>query len=104
MKYIDIDNTNKSYLDLIEELEDHNNKIDKAVIYMLTGLICSKILSEQEYKVFIERVLMKSKFDSIALQLSLSQSSVKTYYSRALKKLNKIAIETECKFNRKNIK
>lgn len=102
MKYIDIENTDKSVADLVQELEDHNKRIDQAVIYMLTGLICSKILSEQEYKVFIERVLSKSKFDRIAMELSLSQSSVKTYYSRALKKLNKIAIETECKFNRKN--
>ena len=65
---------------------------------MLTGLIAAQELSKQEYKVFIERVLQKQKFDQISLNLSLSVSSVKTYYTRALRKLNKVAINTECIF------
>ena len=101
MKYIDIDNTDESYINLIEEIENHNAKVDSAVIYMLTGLIAAQELSKQEYKVFIERVLQKQKFDQISLNLSLSVSSVKTYYTRALRKLNKVAINTECIFIRK---
>lgn len=104
MKYIDIDNTDESYINLIEEIENHNAKVDSAVIYMLTGLIAAQELSKQEYKVFIERVLQKQKFDQISLNLSLSVSSVKTYYTRALRKLNKVAINTECIFIRKKNK
>ena len=104
MKYIDIDNTDESYINLIEEIENHNAKVDSAVIYMLTGLIAAQELSKQEYKVFIERVLQKQKFDQISLNLSLSVSSVKKYYTRALRKLNKVAINTECIFIRKKNK
>lgn len=104
MKYIDIENTDESYINLIEEIENHNAKVDSAVIYMLTGLIAAQELSKQEYKVFIERVLQKQKFDQISLNLSLSVSSVKTYYTRALRKLNKVAINTECIFIRKKNK
>ena len=104
MKYIDIDNTDESYINLIEEIENHNAKVDSALIYIITGLIAAQELSKQEYKVFIERVLQKQKFDQISLNLSLSVSSVKTYYTRALRKLNKVAINTECIFIRKKNK
>jgi FixJ family two-component response regulator len=102
MKFLDIENTDKSYIDLIEEIEKQQKSVDKAIIYMLVGLIARDELSVQEYKVFIDRVLNKKKFSDIAFQLSLSQSSVKTYYSRSLKKLNKVAISTELQFYRKS--
>jgi len=71
------------------------------VQYVLTGLIAGKKLSEQEYRVFIARVLYKSKFEDIAFEMGLSQSSVKTYYKRSLNKLNDIAQETMFKIKRK---
>lgn len=100
-KFIDIENTNNSYIDLLNEINDHQADIDKNVQYLLTGLIACKKLSDQEYKVLINRVLLKNKFIDIACEMSLHQSTVKTYYKRSLKKLNIIAMEVDLKIKRK---
>ena len=100
MKYKDIDNTDDSYISLLEEVYDVQQKINKEVQYILTGMIGGNKLSKQEYKVFIERVLYKNKFEDIACEMALHQSSVKTYYNRALKKLKNVAMDIDLKIHR----
>jgi DNA-directed RNA polymerase specialized sigma24 family protein len=101
MKFTDIENTDSSYTDLLNEIQEYQDDINRDVQYVLTGLIASKKLSDQEYRVFVARVLHKNKFDDIAFEMGLSQSSVKTYYTRSLKKLNATALEIDLKIKRK---
>jgi hypothetical protein len=97
MKYIDIENTDKNYYNLLMEISEMNEKINDEIIILLTGIIASNSFSDQEYKVFTLRIINKSKFKDIALTLSLSLSSVKTYYKRAIDKLNATAIQISSK-------
>ena len=97
MTYIDLDNTDKNYSDLLLEISEMNEKINNEILILLTGVIASNNFSDQEYKVFILRIVNKSKFKDIALELSLSLSSVKTYYRRAIDKLNACAIRVRSK-------
>ncbi|MEL0173676.1 MAG: sigma factor-like helix-turn-helix DNA-binding protein [bacterium] len=97
MKYIDLENTDRNYYDLLVEISEMNEKINNEIVILLTGIIASNSFSEQEYKVFTLRIINKSKFKDIALTLSLSLSSVKTYYKRAIDKLNASAIQISSK-------
>jgi len=97
MKYIDLENTDKNYYDLLVEISEMNEKINNEIVILLTGIIAANSFSEQEYKVFTLRIINKSKFKDIALTLSLSLSSVKTYYKRAIDKLNAAAVQISSK-------
>ena len=94
----DIENTAKGYQELIDEIEKEKKDIDNHVIYMITGVVGSKVLSEQEYNVFIERALNHRKFEDIALTLGIKKQVAWTYYQRAVKKLENTAKDITYKF------
>jgi len=96
-----IDNQAKGYQDLIDEVEKEQAKILKELKYVLTGIQGGRSLSDQEYQCFIERALEKKKFDDIAYNMRISESSAKTYYNRAIKKLSKEATLVKYKLRRK---
>ena len=96
-----IENTARSYQDLIDEVEKEQAKILKELKYVLTGIQGGRSLSEQEYQCFIERELERKKFDDIAYNMRISESTAKTYYNRAIKKLSKEATLVKYKLRRK---
>jgi len=96
-----IENTARSYQDLIDEVEREQAKILKELKYVLTGIQGGRSLSEQEYQCFIERALERKKFDDIAYNMRISESTAKTYYNRAIKKLSKEATLVKYKLRRK---
>ena len=68
-----IENTARSYQDLIDEVEQEQAKMLEELKYVLTGVVAGREPSEQEYQCFYDR------------------SIYKTYYNRAIKKLSKQA-------------
>ena len=82
-----IENESKGYQDLLDEIEKDQIKIIEELKYVLTGVVGGRQLSDQEYQCFIERAVDKKKFDDIAFNLGITESSAKTYYQRAIKKL-----------------
>jgi DNA-directed RNA polymerase specialized sigma24 family protein len=86
-----IENTARSYQDLIDEVEKEQAKMLKELKYVLTGVVGGRELSEQEFQCFYERAVNKYPFADIAFNLRISESACKTYYNRALKKLSKQA-------------
>ena len=97
----DIENTAKGYQDLIDEVEKDQRKIIEELKYVLTGVVGGRQLSEQEYQCFIERAVDKKKIDDIAFNLSITESSAKTYYQRAIKKLEAEARRVTLRLKRK---
>ena len=97
----DIENTAKGYQDLIDEVEKDQRKIIEEFKYVLTGVVGGRQLSEQEYQCFIERALDKKKFDDIGFNLGITESSAKTYYQRAIKKLEAEARRVTLRLKRK---
>ncbi len=97
----DIENTAKGYQDLIDEVEKEQVKIIEELKYVLTGVVGGRQLSENEYQCFIERAVDKKKFDDIAFNLAISESSAKTYYQRAIKKLEAEAKRVTLRLKRK---
>ena len=96
-----LNNVAKGYQDLIDEVEKEQAKILKELKYVLTGIQGGRSLSEQEYQCFIERALERKKFDDIAYNMRISESTAKTYYNRAIKKLSKEATLVKYKLRRK---
>ena len=96
-----IENEAIGYQQLIDEVEKEQAKILKELKYVLTGIQGGRSLSDQEYQCFIERALEKKKFDDIAYNMRISESSAKTYYNRAIKKLSKEATLVKYKLRRK---
>jgi len=97
----DIENTAKGYQDLIDEVEKDQIKIIEELKYVLTGVVGGRQLSEQEYQCFIERAVDKNKFEDIGLNLGISESAAKTYYQRAIKKLEAEATRVTLRLKRK---
>ena len=97
----DIENRSKSYQDLLDEIEKEQVKIIEELKYVLTGGVGGRQLSEQEYQCFIERAVDKKKFDDIAFNLGITESSAKTYYQRAIKKLEAEARRVTLRLKRK---
>lgn len=97
----DIENQSKSYQDLLDEIEKEQVKIIEELKYVLTGVVGGRQLSEQEYQCFIERAVDKKKFDDIAFNLGITESSAKTYYQRAIKKLEAEARRVTLRLKRK---
>ena len=64
-------------------------------------MVGGRQLSENEYQCFIERAVDKKKFDDIAFNLAISESSAKTYYQRAIKKLEAEAKRVTLRLKRK---
>ena len=96
-----IENQAKGYQDLIDEVEKDQIKIIEELKYVLTGVVGGRQLSENEYQCFIERAVDKKKFDDIAFNLAISESSAKTYYQRAIKKLEAEAKRVTLRLKRK---
>ena len=96
-----IENEAIGYQQLIDEVEKEQAKILKELKYVLTGIQGGRSLSDQEYQCFIERALERKKFDDIAYNMRISESSAKTYYNRAIKKLSKEATLVKYKLRRK---
>jgi len=82
-----IENEAKGYQDLIDEIEIEQKRIIKQLRYTLTGVIGGRQLSDQEYQVFIERALTMKPFGDIAYNMGITESTAKTYFERATKKL-----------------
>ena len=97
----DIENQSKSYQSLIDEIEKEQIKIIEELKYVLTGVVGGRQLSEQEYQCFIERAVDKKKFDDIGFNLGITESSAKTYYQRAIKKLEAEARRVTLRLKRK---
>jgi len=84
---LNIENEAKGYQDLIDEIEVEQQRIIKQLRYTLTGVIGGRQLSDQEYQVFIERALTMKPFGDIAYNMGITESTAKTYFERATKKL-----------------
>jgi len=84
---LNIENEAKGYQDLIDEIEIEQQRIIKQLRYTLTGVIGGRQLSDQEYQVFIERALTMKPFGDIAYNMGITESTAKTYFERATKKL-----------------
>jgi len=97
----DIENTAKGYQDLIDEVEKDQRKIIEELKYVLTGVVGGRQLSDQEYQCFIERAVDKNKFEDIGFNLGISESAAKTYYQRAIKKLEAEATRVTLRLKRK---
>jgi DNA-binding CsgD family transcriptional regulator len=82
-----IENEAKGYQDLIDEIEVEQQRIIKQLRYTLTGVIGGRQLSDQEYQVFVERALTMKPFGDIAYNMGITESTAKTYFERATKKL-----------------
>jgi hypothetical protein len=96
-----IENESKGYQDLLDEIEKDQIKIIEELKYVLTGVVGGRQLSDQEYQCFIERAVDKKKFDDIAFNLGITESSAKTYYQRAIKKLEAEARRVTLRLKRK---
>ena len=96
-----LENESKGYQDLLDEIEKEQIKIIEELKYVLTGVVGGRQLSEQEYQCFIERAVDKKKFDDIAFNLGISESAAKTYYQRAIKKLEAEATRVTLRLKRK---
>lgn len=96
-----IENESKGYQDLLDEIEKDQVRIIEELKYVLTGVVGGRQLSENEYQCFIERAVDKKKFDDIAFNLSISESAAKTYYQRAIKKLEAEATRVTLRLKRK---
>ena len=97
----DIEQSAFGYQQLIDEVEKEQVKIIEELKYVLTGVIGGRELSDQEFECFIERAVDKKKFDDIAFNLAISESSAKTYYQRAIKKLEAEAKRVTLRLKRK---
>ena len=86
-----LENTARSYQDLIDEVEKEQAEMLIQLKYVLTGVVAGRELSDQEYECFSERVMYKKPFADIAFNLRISESACKTYYNRAIRKLSKQA-------------
>ena len=95
------ENESKGYQDLLDEIEKEQIKIIEELKYVLTGVVGGRQLSENEYQCFIERAVDKKKFDDIAFNLGITESSAKTYYQRAIKKLEAEARRVTLRLKRK---
>jgi len=84
---LNIENEAKGYQDLIDEIEIEQQRIIKQLRYTLTGVIGGRQLSDQEYQVFTERALTMKPFGDIAYNMGITESTAKTYFERATKKL-----------------
>lgn len=84
---MNIENEAKGYQDLIDEIEIEQQRIIKQLRYTLTGVIGGRQLSDQEYQVFVERALTMKPFGDIAYNMGITESTAKTYFERATKKL-----------------
>jgi len=82
-----IENQAIGYQHLIDEIEVEQERIIKQLRYTLTGVIGGRQLSEQEYEVFIQRALSMKPFNDIAFNMGITESTAKTYFQRATKKL-----------------
>ena len=96
-----IENESKGYQALLDEIEKDQIKIIEELKYVLTGVGGGRQLSDQEYQCFIERAVDKKKFDDIAFNLGITESSAKTYYQRAIKKLEAEARRVTLRLKRK---
>ena len=96
-----IENESKGYQQLIDEVEKDQIKIIEELKYVLTGVVGGRQLSDQEYQVFVERAVDKKKFDDIAFNMAITESSAKTYYQRAIKKLEAEARRVTLRLKRK---
>lgn len=97
----DIEQNAFGYQQLIDEIEKDQIKIIEELKYVLTGVVGGRQLSDQEYQCFIERAVDKKKFDDIAFNLGITESSAKTYYQRAIKKLEAEARRVTLRLKRK---
>ena len=86
-----IENTSRSYQDLIDEVEKEHKKIKKQLKYVMTGIVAGRKLTDQEYQCFYDRTIYRQPFADIAFNMRISESACKTYYNRALNKLSKQA-------------
>jgi len=93
-----IENEAKGYQDLIDEIEVEQERIIKQLRYTLTGVIGGRHLSDQEYEVFVERALTMKTFGDIAFNMGITESTAKTYFQRATKKLAAEASRLKAKF------
>ena len=84
---MNIENEAKGYQHLIDEIEIEQRRIIKQLRYTLTGVIGGRQLSDQEYQVFVERALTMKPFGDIAYNMGITESTAKTYFERATKKL-----------------
>ena len=73
----DIENQAKGYQDLIDEVEKDQEKINEHIVYLLTGIVGAKELSDQEYEVFINRTLYNNKFEDIACNMQIEKAQLK---------------------------
>ena len=96
-----IEQQSRGYQDLIDEIEKDQVKIIEELKYVLTGVIGGRQLSDQEYQCFVERAVDKKKFDDIAFNMAITESSAKTYYQRAIKKLEAEARRVTLRLKRK---
>mgnify|MGYP006407141273 FL=1 len=97
----DIEQSAFGYQQLIDEVEKDQIKIIEELKYVLTGVVGGRQLSEQEYQCFIERAVDKNKFEDIGFNLGISESAAKTYYQRAIKKLEAEATRVTLRLKRK---
>tara|TARA_R110000796_G_scaffold215130_1_gene331125 strand:+ start:91 stop:387 length:297 start_codon:yes stop_codon:yes gene_type:complete len=84
---MNLENESRGYQQLLDEIEQEQDELENNVIYLLTGALVAKKLSEQEYSVFVERSLNQTKFGDIAYSLGISDSTARVYYHRALQKM-----------------
>ena len=98
---MNIENTAKGYQQLIDEIGKEQKQMNEHIIYLITGIVGAKELSDQEYEVFVSRTLYHNRFEDIGYTMGITNSSVKTYYGRALKKLQATAKRISIKYENK---
>jgi len=86
-----LNNVAKGYQDLIDEVEKEQAEMFKELKFVLTGVVAGRELTDQEYQTFYDRTIYKKPFADIAFNMRISESACKTYYNRAIKKLQKQA-------------
>lgn len=84
---MNLENESRGYQQLLDEIQKEQDELADNVVYLVTGVLAAKKLSEQEYSVFVERSLNQTKFGDIAYSLGISDSTARVYYHRALQKM-----------------
>ena len=82
---MNIENTARGYQQLIDEIGKEQEKMNEHIIYLITGIVGAKELSDQEYEVFVSRTLYHNRFEDIGCTMSISESSVKNLLWQGIK-------------------
>jgi len=75
----------KGYQDLADELSKLEKVHQSKIKYMLVGLQAAKKMTDQEYKIFVERTTYQYTFEDIGLNMGIKKQTVQYHYEKAVK-------------------